>query len=608
MRRGIREKQYDNRYTNVPPLAPRHLRFGIGGRIDRDGREIEALDLGALDAAIDMLQAERVGAVAICFMNAYASPAHEAAAAERVAARLPGVYLSVSSRVLPAIRFYDRLSTTALNAYVGPILDRYLDQLQKRLAGAGFRGTLLVMQSNGGVISPDGARQAAATTLLSGPAGGPRAGLASVAAIGREDCIVVDMGGTSFEAALVAGRPVVVNGGQIDRLRIALPMLDIHTIGAGGGSIAWLDAGGLLRMGPQSAGADPGPACYGKGGMLPTTTDANVVLGYLDADDFAGGAMKLDVTAARAAIEAKVAGPLGLDLATAAAGMFRIACANMAEGIRAVTIARGHDPRAFPLVVAGGAGPIHGCEIARELDIPLVVAPRLASILCASGMLMSDFVHDYVRTFVARLDSADFVALGRLVDDLAGQGAALLASEGIAAADRSYEIKLDLRYLRQYQEVTLPVPQAAIAATDRAAIALAFHAEHNRLFGYELSDTGAPIEIVNLRVSAVGRAARLAVTGAPASGTDASAAVKRQRRAYSPEAATFRDMPVYDWARLRPGNRISGPALVESDTTTFFVGESYDAVVDGAASVVAYSKGRADLVQFGAAAAKGAPR
>src|SRR5512134_1051542 len=314
MRRGIREEQYNNRYTNVPPLVPRYLRAGVGGRLDRDGREVEPLALDEVRAAIELFKRERVAAVSICFMNAFANPAHERAAAELVRRELSGAYLTVSTDLLPSIRFYERISTTALNSYVGPKLNRYLDQLVARLKDAGFPGLLLIMQSNGGVMTPAIARANAALTLLSGPAGGPGAGLFYARAHDQNRCITVDMGGTSFEASIAVAGPVVVNEGTIARHRIALPMLDIHTIGAGGGSIGWIDQGGMLRMGPASAGADPGPACYGKGGTLPTTTDANVVLGYLDPDFFAGGQMKLDAGAARRAIEEHIARPMKLSV------------------------------------------------------------------------------------------------------------------------------------------------------------------------------------------------------------------------------------------------------------------------------------------------------
>ena len=356
MRRGIREEQYNNRCTNVKPLVPRYLRCGVEGRLDRSGMQITPLDIDGVKAAIDLFKREQVKAVAICFMNSFANPDQEQQAAEQVRREMPEAYLTVSSNLLPSIRFYERVSTTVLNSYIGPILDHYLNQLTGRLKQIGFSGVLLIMQSNGGVMTPQIAREKAALTLLSGPAGGPGAGLRYAGAHGQDKCIVVDMGGTSFEAALVAGTPLVINEGEIDRRKLALPMLDIHSIGAGGGSIGWLDEGGLLRMGPQSAGADPGPACYGKGGKQPTSTDANLVLGFLNPDYFAGGGIHLDVEAARGAIQQYVADSMGLSIEEAAAGMYRIVSTNMAQGVREISIKRGFDAREFPLVVAGGAG------------------------------------------------------------------------------------------------------------------------------------------------------------------------------------------------------------------------------------------------------------
>ena len=597
MRRGIREEQYNNRYTNVRPLAARHLRIGVGGRIDRNGVETAPLDVDEVRAALRLFKAEGVQAVSICFMNSFANPAHEQAAAELVRAELPGAYLSVSTDILPSIRFYERVSTTALNSYVGPKLNHYLDQLSTRLAQIGFRGLLLIMQSNGGVISPQLARDKAALTLLSGPAGGPGAGLFYTRIHGQDKCIVTDMGCTSFEASVAVGAPMIKNDGEIARHKIALPMLDIHTIGAGGGSIGWLDQGGLLRMGPASAGADPGPACYLKGGLLPTTTDANVVLGYLDPNFFAGGKMRLDVAAARRAIETHIAKPMGLSIEQAAAGMYRVACNNMAQGVREVTIKRGFDPREFPFIPAGGAGPIHSCLICQELEIPLQIIPRESSVLCAFGMLMSELKHDFVRTFVSRLESIAWDRLTAVIDDMSVEGARQLEEERIPAELRRFEIKLDCRYIKQYHEVSFAVPRAAIAARDAAAIAAAFHAEHNRLYGYSLEQERAPVEIINVRVQAVGHTEMPAYREKPWVGPDAAAARKGGRSVYIPETGAFREVPVYDGHRLGHGNRIDGPALIEQETTAIFVSAAFDCVVDAYGSFALFAKGREDLVK-----------
>jgi N-methylhydantoinase A len=595
MRRGVREEQYNNRYTNVPPLVRRYLRQGVAGRLDRDGRELQPLNLADVQAAIDLFKAEQVQAVAICFMNSFANAEHERQAAELVRRQLPEAYLTVSADLLPSIRFYERISTTVLNSYVGPKLSHYLDQLLGRLRDIGFSGLLLIMQSNGGVMAPEVARDKAALTLLSGPAAGPGAGLFYARAHDYNRCITVDMGGTSFEASLAVDAPIMVNEGEISRYRIALPMLGIHTIGAGGGSIGWIDEGGLLRMGPQSAGAAPGPACYGLGGKLPASTDANLILGYLDPGYFAGGKMSLDRDAAARAIEEHVAKPLGLSLEAAAAGMYRIICTNMAQGVREVTIKRGFDPREFPIVVAGGAGPIHSCLICDELEIPLQIVPRTSSILCAFGMLMSDLKHDLVRTFVARLDAIDWARLQGLVEDLGREGDRLLDEERIPKGDRRRFVKFDCRYVKQYHEVSFVVPEEAIRNRDIETIAQAFHAEHNRMFGYSLEAQQVPVEIINLRLQAVGHAAKPAVAAEPWRGTAADHALKGERNVYIPEDNAFRVVPVYDGHALGHGNRVSGPAMIEEVTTAVFVSANYDCVCDAYGSFVVYRKDRADL-------------
>jgi len=597
MRRGIRERQYDNRYTNVMPLVPRYLRSSIGGRLDRNGAEVEPLSLDDIRQTIALCKQEKVEAISICFMNAFANPAHEQAAAEIVRRELPDAYLTISTDLLPSIRFYERVSTTALNSYVGPKLNRYLDQLVNRLSAAGFRGVLLIMQSNGGVISPQLARKQAALTLLSGPAGGPAAGLHFARALGSDRCITTDMGGTSFEASVAIGMPGTVNDGEIARHKIALPMLDIHTIGAGGGSIGWLDEGGLLRVGPQSAGADPGPACYGKGGKLPTTTDANLVLGYLDPEYFAGGKMRLDVEAARAAISEHIAKPMGLTVEDAAAGMYRIACNNMAQGVREVTIKRGFDPREFVFVAAGGAGPMHSCQICNELEIPLQIVPPSASVLCAFGMLLSELQHDFVRTFVARLETLDWTRIAGILGEMRKEGDRMLEEERVVPAKRRYRIRFDCRYIKQYHEVSFEVPARAIESRDCAAVERAFHAEHNRLYGYTLEGDKTPIEIINIRMQAIGATERPNYNTERYTDTDAKHALKGSRMIYVPEGSSFKAAKIYDGHRLRYGNQIVGPAVIETVTTAVLVSDSFDCLVDRHRSLVLYRKGRDDLVR-----------
>lgn len=584
MRRGVREAQYDNRYTNVVPLVPRRFRVGVPGRLGPSGAEIEPLSLDAIEAACDEFAKAGLQAIAICFMHAYADSAHERAAAERVRARLPDAFVSVSSEVLPTIRFYDRVSTTALNAYVGPVLRRYLDSLTTKLAEIGFGGSLLIMQSSGGVARPDVVTHRPATTLLSGPAGGPRAAAMLASAHGHTDCILVDMGGTSFDASLVRGGAATLSSeGQIDRLRIALPMLDITTVGAGGGSIGFIDDGGLLRMGPRSAGAAPGPACYGRGGALPTSTDADLVLGYLDPESFAGGHLRLDVEAARRAITDHIARPLGLSLEQAAAGMYRVINTNMAHGVREITVKRGLDPREFPMVVAGGAGPLHACMIAHELEMPRLLVPRAASTLCATGMLLCDLQHDEVRSVVGPLAGLDRASLRRHVAEMARLGEVDLNRSGARHID--HELALDLRYLKQYHEVTVSVPRALLDTEDLAGIAAIFHAEHDRLYGYNLASQGTGLELINVRVRSLGRMARPEFPEVERGNGSAAHALTGVRRAFIPESGLFSELPVYDGHGLRAGDAFTGPALVERTDTTLFVSATFAACVDRLGSI-----------------------
>ena len=597
MRRGIREEQYNNRYTNVVPLAERYLRTGVGGRLDRNGKELEPLSKQDILDAIELYKKEGVEAISICFMNAFANPEHEQAAAEIVRQELPDAYLTVSTELLPSIRFYERVSTTALNTYVGPILSHYLGQLKNRLKDIGFGGILLIMQSNGGVMSPEIAERKPAQTLLSGPAGGPGAGLIYAQAHDQNKCLTVDMGGTSFEASMAVDSPIMVNDGEIDRHRIALPMLGIHTIGAGGGSVGWIDKGGLLRMGPESAGADPGPVCYQKGGVKPATTDANLVLGYLNPGFFAGGKIELNINAARAAIEEHIAKPLNLSIEKAAAGMYRIACNNMAQGVREITIKRGFDPREFPMIVAGGAGPIHSCLICNELEIPFQIVPRESSILCAVGMLMGDLKHDFVRTFVSPLKTVDWDKLRGVFDEMSAEGASMLSEEGIDPANQEFYLKFDCRYLKQYHEVSFVMPNDIVEKRDADAVAKAFHAEHNRLYGYSLDELDVAIEIINVRVQAIGQTDKPVFQEIERVAEDPSAALKGERSVYLPETQEFAEVPIYDGHKLQYGHKVSGPAMIEEVTTAIFVSDSFDCIVDQLGSFVLYRKGREDLVE-----------
>lgn len=590
MRRGIREELYNNKYLAPEPPVPRWLRLPVRGRMLATGEEDAPLVPDDVDAAATVFREAGVQAVAICFMHAYANPAHERAAADRLRALLPDCYVSTSSDVLPQVRFYERTSTTVLNAAVGPILKRYLDRLTDRLRRADFSGSLLIMQSNGGVCAPQAAIDRAASTLLSGPAAGPVAGATYARQLGAPRNITIDMGGTSFEASLTAHEaPEVTTAGTMNRFAMALPSMDIKTIGAGGGSIARIDQGGLLRMGPQSAGAKPGPVCYGMGGDLPTCSDANLILGYLSADFFAGGQITLDAEAAYAAIETKVAAPLGLTPVAAAAGMHRVMNVNMASAIREVSIERGYDPRDYPLVCAGGAGPIHAAMIARELGIRTVLVPREASILCAAGMLRTDLRHDFVRSYATPFtkDGIDAARLQSLMQEMETEAAALLSAEDVPEADQVFSYALDLRYLGQYHEVRVDeIPEAALRRPDLGTVAALFHDSHDRMFGYHLADEGTIVELVNVRMTAIGQTPKPDLAVPAGDGSDVASALKGERPVYDLEAQDFAAAPVYDGDRLQPGHRLAGAAVVETAVTTVIVPGGFSATVDAVGSLL----------------------
>jgi len=593
MRRGIREEPYNNRFANVEPLVPRYFRYPVEERLDYKGDILTPIQEKDVYDAVSLFTREEAQAIAICFMNSFANKEHEEVAARIIREKLPHAYLTVSSTLLPSIRFYDRVSTTVLNSYVGPVLRNHLTSLLRRLKGIGFKGILLIMQSNGGVVSPEIAVDNAAVTLLSGPAGGPVAGITYTAIQGYRDCITVDMGGTSFDAALIKDRtPLVTTEGEINRLRLALPMLNIVTIGAGGGSIGWIDEGGLLRMGPQSAGAKPGPACYDLGGELPTCTDADLLLGYLDKDYFAGGKIALSEEKALEAIKTHIADKLKMDVIEAAAGMYHVINVNMASGVREVSVKRGQDPRDFPLVVAGGAGPNHACMIALELEIPVMIVPRESSIFCAAGMLMSDLQHHIVRTYVRRLEEVDLKKFQSLFDEMEDEGTRLLKSEHIPEAQIEFVYSLDMRYVKQYHEVNVTVSRDDIYREKLAPIADKFHPEHNRLYGYSLEEVGTPIEVINLRLQCIGRTDKPRLVKMKYDGPDPSKAFKKRRRVYLPSRKRYQKVPVFDGDKLRFGNKTEGPAIIEQVNTTTFVSPEFSVVCDAYGSFTLYLKSR----------------
>ncbi len=592
MRRGIREEQYNNRYENAKPVVPRYLRLPVTERIDYAGNIVTPLDRNSVKEQIEQLKKEHVEAVAICFMNSFANNKHEMETYNMIKREFPDSYITVSSNLLPSIRFYDRVSTTCLNSYVGPILEKYLKSLLKKLKNEEFEGVLLIMTSNGGVVAPESAMKNAASTLLSGPAGGPVAGTLYSNIQGYKDFITVDMGGTSFDAAVVKNnKPSVTTVGEINRLRTALPMLNVVTIGAGGGSIGWIDEGGLLRMGPQSAGSKPGPVCYNLGGEEPACTDADLILGYLDPVFFAGGKIKLNKDKALNAIEDKIAKPLKYDVEEAAAGMYHIINVNMAAAVREVAVTEGVDPRDFPMIVAGGAGPNHACMIASELEIPLLLIPRESSIFCAAGMLISDLEHDYVQSYISTFENIDDKLFKKHFDNMKNNGVRLLQKEGINNDDKiKFIYSLDLRYTGQYHEVNVEITEDNISQSNWDAIAEKFHIAHNNLYGYSLEDEKTSVEIINLRTKVIGITEKPKFKMMEYSGESPDKAFKNYRKAYIPNKKSFEEIPVFNALKLLYGNKVEGPAILEQINTTAFISPEYSVIVDKMGSYTVYLK------------------
>lgn len=592
MRRGIREEQFNNRYHNVTPLAPRYLRFTIDERIDADGKIQKKFNEKELLPIIKKLKEEKIESVAICFMNSYKNSIHEKKALSFLKKNLKDVFITASFEVLPSIRFYERVSTTTVSAFVGPIVARYLDNLTQKLKSIDYKGTLLIMQSNGGVVLPEQVKKNPAVTVLSGPAAAPTAGAFYSELLGYKNSITVDMGGTSFDAALVIDNQCVTGTeGSINRYRIALPSLDIITIGAGGGSIGWIDNGGLLRMGPQSAGSLPGPVCYNRGGEIPACTDADLILGYLNPDFFAGGKLKLNKEKAEKAIQSHLANKLGLSVLETAAGMYRIINSNMAQGVRHISVERGYDPREFLFIVAGGAGSIHSSEICKELEIPMFLVPNVSSIFCAAGMLLGDLKHDYIRSYFTSFGKLDRKKFLSLFNEMKEEGIhAFMVEEGVPKDRISFHPVLDMRYVGQYHEVPLSADWNDIMNFRTERIFDDFHKEHNRQFGYALKEEGTEMELINIRLRVIGKNEKPKFLSSNSNTISSKEAIKEYREVYIPELSQLNKVPVYDGDKPLYGELIKGPCVIEKITTSIFVSNNYDCIADNYGSFIVYEK------------------
>lgn len=590
MRRGLRGRQYDSRYNPPAAFIKRRDIFTVEERVDRDGNVAVPLNEDEMRAIIETMKGKNYEAIGVSTIFSYINPENEKKIGKMLREAFPDMYVSLSCEILPQVRVYERNSTVGLNAYVGPILSRYLDRAEKGLKKDGFDGLLLIMQSNGGVMSPEMSARFAVNTLLSGPAGGPVAGQFISGIHGLSNIITVDMGGTSFDVCLIKdGQPTITTEGKIAGYRMALPTLYIETIGAGGGSIASIDAAGMLQVGPQSAGADPGPVCYGKGGAEPTVTDADLILGYLSPEFFHGGALALDKVAAARAIKEKVADKLGISVNEAAAGIYKMININMAMGVSLVSVAKGHNPRDFAMVVAGGAGPIHAAQIAKDQEMPLVIIPRGSSVFCASGMLMSDLKHDYVHTYTAEFQHLDRGKIEEICRKLLEEARMTLKKEGIPLEKIQANFTCDIRYLHQFNEVNVDLPMSAagdVRTKDVEYLAELFHRKHDALYGYSMP--GAELELINIRLQAIGETDKPVFKDSPRNPPDASRALKNERQVFFDDR--FVSTPVYDGLQLRHGNLVFGPAIIEEPTTTVVVPPDFDLTCDSFNNYVMYRK------------------
>jgi N-methylhydantoinase A len=580
IRRGYKEDIWDPSYPPPIPIAPRRRRIGVPERLDFRGEVVTPLDEAAVRRAVQRLVKQEVESIAVCLLFSFINPAHERRVREIIQEEAPGVRISLSHEVMPTAPEFERTSTTLVDAYVGPRVSSYLARLETALREAGYRHDLLVMQSNGGIMTAEFMAKRAVAALGSGPTGGAMGACEIAKRAGAGDFIAIDMGGTSYEACLVrGGRPTVKSFWNWQhRYLVGLPMVEMHSIGAGGGSIARVEAG-ALRVGPESAKADPGPICYGRGGTRPTVTDANLVLGYINPEALCGGDFKLTTAGVREAILEQVGRPLGLDVVEAAFGIFRIVNANMANAIRRVSSQAGHDPRGFTLLVYGGNGPVHAGKQAEDLCIRRFLVPKTSPAFSALGLLIADYVVDTQRSYIAPAGRAEAARINRLLEEMEEQAVRELAAAGLSRSDLVFQRFLNVCYPGQTFDMAVPAATGAdgrLGASDLAATVTRFHDLHEELHTYAVREEEPVIRSV--RVQAIGRTEKPRLRElAPAAGP-VSAALRSRRPAWFD--GRFVDTPVYDGDRLSCGHRIEGPAIVEERFTTLVLQPGHLAEID----------------------------
>jgi len=584
--RGYGPATYDLFFEKPRLLAPPYLTEEIPERVDFRGNALKPIDVEASLQAVRKLKKKGVQSVAVCFLFSFMNPDHELKIKEIFAKEFPEANLSLSYEVLPQIREFYRMSTTVINAYIAPVMANYLSRLENRLKEMGVKTPkLYIMQSNGGVSTFEGSTRKPVATVLSGPAGGVIASMGTCERIGVNNIITFDMGGTSCDVALIhQGNPVITTQGRINQRPISLPMLDIHTVSAGGGTIARIDAVGALQVGPDSAGADPGPVCYDRGGAEITVTDANVVIGVLDPNHFLGGRMKLNKVKAERALEEKIAGPLRLSLLEAADGVLDIINVKMEEAIKAVSSQRGYDIRDFTLLAFGGGGPMHAGRIALDLGIPTVLIPLTPGVHSALGLLMSDVKHDYVRSKLAGLNELDLDEVNGLFAQLTEQAKADLVAEGFLDAEIRLDAFLDLRYAGQGYELTVPCPAPPLKKSDLELMRQRFDTQHEQASGHKAETE--PVELVSLRLISYGLVPQAKLSPAKATGRKLAEAKTGERRIYFGKEHGMLNCQIYTRDPLEPGHKISGPAVIEQLDTTTVIHPEQEGTVDNYRNII----------------------
>lgn len=571
IRDGYKWDRFNIHMDPPDPFVPRRLRIGVSERIDHRGEVVVPLELRDVDRALTMFRAEGVQSIGVALLWSVLNPDHEQRVRQYIEKQMPEAEVVLSSDVLPMLREWPRTSATVLAACIKPSLKNYLRRLAHRLAESGFTRDLLIMQASGGTSSIDEIERRPIFGLGSGPAAAPAAGLAVADELGLDNVITADMGGTSFDVCLVTDRSAHVSSDlRVDQMPIGIQAIESHSIGAGGGSIAWIDSGGALRVGPRSAGSVPGPASYGRGGDEPTVSDANLVLGYLSEENLLGGSLRLDRTAAEEAIASRIAKSLAMSVSDAAYAIFTVVSHSMVEAIKVLSVQRGIDPRDYGLVVGGGAGGIHGSWLAAELGMTTVVSPREAGGFCAMGMIAADVRHDYLRAAPQRSDACELQAVNSLYADLEAEAAAALAREGIRSDNITLVRSVDAKYDQQLHELTVPVPsQRPLRLDDIDTIAAEFHRLHERLYTFSIPE--ARLEFYHWRLTALGRLDRPMKTTYESGDERPDLALRAYRDVLFDRFIGYQKADIYDGDALRPGMTIPGPAIIERVTTTIVV-------------------------------------